>query len=128
MGFDRKYLIWALSYAVAGMGLGLFMGASHNHGQLITHAHILLVGFVVSFIYGVIHKLWLNGDTPGLAKAQFIAHHAGAVTMSVGLGLLYGHVVPAEQLDAVLALASMAVLAGAVLMLVIVAKANTAKA
>ena len=123
MSFDRKYLVWALCYAVAGMGVGIFMAASHNHLQHPTHAHINLVGFVVSLVYAVIHKLWL-GDVPrGLATAQFIAHQAGALTMFTGLLLLFGGVVPDQQLDPILAMASITVLAGALLMLFMVLKA-----
>ena len=127
MTFDRMYLVWALLYAAAGMGLGVFMGASHNHSQYITHAHILLVSFVVSLIYGVIHKLWLDEKTIGLARIQFIVHQAGAITMVVGLLLLYGHVVTEAQMDPVLALASITVLAGALIMLFMVLKTNTVK-
>jgi translation elongation factor EF-Tu-like GTPase len=47
MGFDRQYLAWALAYVAAGMDLRIYMAASHDHAQHGTHAHILLVGFVV---------------------------------------------------------------------------------
>ncbi len=127
MGFDRKFLVWSLCYAVAGMCLGIFMAASHNHTQHVTHAHILLIGFIVSLVYGVIHKLWLGDSTPGLAKAQFMVHQAGAAVISVGLLLLYGNVVPLAQIDPVLAIASLTVLAGALLMLIMVLKSNAAR-
>ena len=125
MSFDRKYLVWALSYAAVGMGLGVFMAASHNQAQLITHAHILLVGFVASLIYGVIHKLWLGEKPHRLAQAQFIVHQAGAITMSGGLLLLYGNVVSDSQAGPILAIASITVLSGALMMLFMVLKTNT---
>lgn len=127
MSFDRKYLVWALSYAAIGMCLGIFMAASHNHAQRVTHAHILLVGFVVSLGYGIIHKLWLGQPNPGISQTQFIAHQAGAVTMFVGLFLLYGNVAPEAQLDPILGVASIAVLVGALLMLYMALKANVVK-
>lgn len=127
MSFDRKYLVWALSYAVGGMGLGIFMAASHNHAEHVAHAHILLVGFVASLIYAVIHKLWLTEKSSRLAKTQFVAHQAGAVTMFIGLLLLYGNAVPEAQLDPVLAIASIAVFTAAFLMLFMVFKSVTAK-
>ena len=127
MSFDRKYLVWALSYVAVGMGLGIFMAASHNHSQHVTHAHILLVGFVVSLIYAVIHKLWLGEKPPRLAKAQFIVHQAGAVTMFTGLFLMFGNIVPEAQLDPVLASASIAVFTAALLMIFMVLKTNTVK-
>jgi hypothetical protein len=117
MTIDQKFLVWALGYAVAGMGLGIFMAASHDHSQHVTHAHTLLVGFVLSLAYGVIHRLWLDAGDSRVAKLQFVVHHAGALTMIAGLFLLYGDILPLSTLDPVLATASIAVLAGALLML-----------
>ncbi len=124
MSFDRKYLLWALGYAALGMALGVYMGASENHGQLVTHAHILLVGFVVSLVYGVIHKLWLGSNTSWLAKPQFFAHQAGAALMISGLFLLYGGFVPPSQIGPVLGIASVIVLAGVLMMLFMVVKTD----
>ncbi len=73
---DRKYILSSLVYAVLGMTLGIYMAATKNHGEYVTHAHILLAGFVVSFIYGLCHKLWLNNSTSRLAQAQFYLHQA----------------------------------------------------
>lgn len=120
MGLDRKYLMFALSYAVLGMGLGIFMAASHNHGQFVTHAHVLLIGFVVSLIYGVIHKLWLAEKPPAIALIQFIVHQLGAATVAVGLFLLYGGFVPMARIEPVPATGSVIVLLGALLMLYMV--------
>jgi hypothetical protein len=122
MGFDRKYLVWALAYVALGMGLGIYMAASHDHAQHVTHAHILLVGFVASFIYAVIHKLWLGGKASLLARVQFIAHQAGALAMFSGLFLLYGSIVPEAQIEPVLALSSITVFIAALLMIVMVLK------
>lgn len=123
MSYDKKYLIWALSYAIVGMSLGIYMGASGNHIQHPTHAHILLVGFVVSLSYGIIHKLWLS-DFPAvsLARAQFIAHHTGAITMFIALFMLFAQIVPPQHLEPVLAIAAITVLSAAVMMLVLVLK------
>jgi hypothetical protein len=120
MHFDRKYLVCSLAYAAAGMGLGVYMGASQNHGQLVAHAHILLVGFVVSFIYGIIHKLWLARPSQAVANAQFLLHQIAAVVMLVSLLLLYGGVLPESTLGPILGIASIGVLLGALLMLYMV--------
>jgi len=122
MGFDRKYLIWALGYVAAGMGLGIFMAASHNHGQLVTHAHANLVGFLLSFCYGIIHKLWLGQPNRTLAQIQFVVHQVASVALIIGLFLLYGKFVPEAQIEPVLSIGSIAVLASALLILYMVLK------
>ena len=54
MALDRRFLLCGFAYAIAGMGLGIYMAASHNHALFVAHAHMLLLGFVVSFIYALI--------------------------------------------------------------------------
>ena len=122
MSFDRKYLVWALAYVALGMGLGIFMAASENHAQHVTHAHILLVGFVVSFIYAVIHKLWLGEQVSLLARAQFVVHQIGALMMFSGLFLLYGGFVPPAEIEVVLAPSTIIVFSAAVMMIIMVLK------
>jgi hypothetical protein len=128
MNFDRKYLVWALGYAVAGMSVGIYMGASQNHGELVAHAHILLIGFAVSLFYGLIHKLWLPRPPRTMARVQFVLHQAATFVVSLGLLLLYGGVLPDATLGPVLGIASAGVLAGVLLMLYMVVKASPAPA
>ena len=122
--FDRTYLICALSYAAAGMGLGIYMGMSGNHAQFVTHAHIMLVGFVSSLIYAVIHRLWLPAPSRALATTQFVLHQAGGLVMFAGLLLLYGRVASEDQIGPVMGAASIAVILGVLLMLVMVLKSG----
>lgn len=125
--FDRQYLIWALCYAAAGMALGIYMGMSGNHGEFVTHAHVMLVGFVTSLIYAVIHRLWLSAPSRALATTQFVLHQAGALAMFAGLFLIYGHAASEDRVGPLLGLASFAVILGMLLMLVMVLKAGTAR-
>jgi hypothetical protein len=104
------------------------MAATHDHGQFPTHAHINLIGFLLSFGYGIIHKLWLVRPNPTLAKIQFIVQQAATVTIIVGLFLLYGRFVPEAQLDPFLAIAAISVLVSALLMMYMVLKTNAVKA
>lgn len=121
--FDREYLICALGYALAGMSLGIYMGSSGNHGQLVTHAHIMLVGFVASLIYAVIHRLWLTAPSRTLATVQFILHQTGSLVMFAGLLLIYGRVASEERVGPLVGVASLCVILGVLLMLVMVLKA-----
>lgn len=115
MKLDKKFLLCSLAYAVAGMCVGIYMAASKNHGQFVAHAHILLVGFVVSFIYGLIHRLWISAESVAAAKVQFYLHQLSALVMGGGLLLLYGGLFQ-EILDPILATSALGVLAGAILM------------
>lgn len=123
--FDRPYLIWALSYAAAGMALGIYMGISRNHAQFVTHAHVLLVGFVTSLIYAVIHRLWLAAPSRALATTQFVLHQAGSLAMFAGLLLIYGGGASEEVLGPLMGAATSAIILGMLLMLVMVLKAGS---
>src|SRR5262249_35674710 len=124
MNFDRRFLIWALSYAVVGLALGIYMAASHNHGELVTHAHILLVGFLLSFVYALVHRLWLKNPPRSVATVQFVLHQAAAITISIGLFLVFGGFAPEAKLEPILASASICVLLGMVLMIYMVTRAD----
>jgi len=120
---DRKFVLTGLGYAIVGMVLGIYMAASKNHIQLVTHAHIMLLGFVVSIIYGVCHKLWLGTPSALLARIQFISHFVGTLAVVIGLFLLYGNIVAANLLEPLLSIGSLLALIGVVLMKVMVIKA-----
>jgi hypothetical protein len=123
---DRKFIMAALGYAVIGMVLGIYRAASKNHGQFVTHAHIMLLGFVVSFIYGLCHKLWLNNTTSKLAVVQFYIHQAAALILVGGLFMLYGQFMEEDQIGPVLAVAAMTALLGMVLMSILFIKSKNA--
>lgn len=121
---DRKFILTSLGYAIIGLLLGIFMAASKDHGHLVTHAHIMLVGFVVSFIYGLCHKLWLNNILSKLSQAQFYIHQVGTAGIVIGLFLYYGKFVSLETIDPLLALSSIAVLVGMILMKILFIKST----
>ena len=124
MGFDRKYLIWSLAYAAAGMILGIVMAASGNHGELVAHTHILLIGFAVSFSYAIVHRLWLSRPGKTLAWTQFVLHQAATFVVSLGLLLVYGGFAPEATLGPFLGVGACGVLLGLLLMLFMVLKAG----
>lgn len=121
---DRKFILTSLGYAIIGLALGIFMAASKDHGHLVTHAHIMLIGFVVSFIYGLCHKLWLNNITSKLAVTQYYIHQVGTFFVVLGLFLYYGKFVTLETIDPVLAISSITVFVGMVLMKVLFIKST----
>lgn len=115
---DRKFALTGFIYAILGLLLGIYMAASKNHGQLVTHAHIMLLGFVVSMLYAITHRLWLNNIESTLSKIQFYIHQLGTLVLLIGLFLGYGHFISLETLDPVLAGASITAFIGMILMTV----------
>jgi apolipoprotein N-acyltransferase len=113
---DRKFILTAFGYAILGLGLGIYMAASKNNNQHVTHAHFMLIGFLLSFVYGLCHKLWLNNSTSKLAIIQFYVHQIGSLVTLIGLFLLYGQFVEYEVIDPILAIASITVFLGVILM------------
>jgi uncharacterized membrane protein len=122
MNLDKKYLVCSLSFAALGLIVGIFMAATNDHSELVAHAHILLIGFVLSFIYGIIHKLWLAQPSRPVANFQFVLHQVSAITISVGLFLLYGNIVEGPKVEPILGAASFGVLLGMLLMIYMVIK------
>jgi len=114
---EKKYIISALIYALAGLVLGTIMAASKNHNQMVTHAHIMLLGFVITFCYGICYKLWVEDSQSKLAKLQFILHQLGTLMMLIGLYLMYGKLVDADKLEPMMASSSVMVIIGMALML-----------
>jgi hypothetical protein len=119
MNFDRKFLLCALAYAVFGICLGIYMAASKNHSEFVAHAHILLIGFVLSFIYSLIHKLWIKAPSRPIGTLQFYLHQASALVISIGLLLLYAGRFQ-EALDPILGASALGVLLAALLMIYLV--------
>lgn len=116
--FQRTHLTVGLIYGLAGMGLGLWMAATRDHSQLVTHAHLLLVGFLLSMLYAIIHRLWLDNPGRWLPLVQLGLHHLGVLGLVTGLFLLYGGYAGIDRLDPLLALSSIAATLGLFLLLV----------
>lgn len=120
---DRKYLLTALGYGLLGLLFGIYMAHSHDYVHHVTHAHIMLLGFVVSFVYAVCHKLWLTQPDP-LAAVQYWLHQAGTLAVLVSMFLYYDGYMGMEMLAPVLALASLAVVLALVMLKVMVIRAT----
>lgn len=120
---SRNFITAAFGYGLLGLVMGIYMAASKDHSQLVTHAHIMLVGFVLPFVYSVVYKLWhLDGATM-MAKVQFYCHHFGTFFLLLGLFMMYGQHASGGALGAVLGVSSLVVLLGFVLMKVMLIKA-----
>jgi hypothetical protein len=67
-----------------GMVLGLWIGWTHSTEYLAVHTTMLLPGFVMLAVYGVLYRLWPEMKNSGLAKAQFWLASLGALGQVLG--------------------------------------------
>lgn len=89
IGKPSSFFRMAVVYGILGMLLGIHMAASHDHGQMVTHAHLMLIGWVTTFLYGAYLKMNPSADGT-LAKVLWWIATLGAIVTIVGLFLLYG--------------------------------------
>ena len=72
---------------LAGMGLGMFMGASGNFTLMPVHAHLNLLGFVVMAVYGSFYAL-VTAFSERLAWINFGFSAAGVLVMTPALAVM----------------------------------------
>lgn len=108
----RLFFKSAILLLIVGLVAGIGMAASHNHTISGAHAHLNLLGFVVSAVYGTYYALdptRANGRLPILVWGL---HTLGTVVMFVALSfVLMGD----TALEPIVAIASLSVLIAAVL-------------
>lgn len=111
MGIDRLFFATAMVFALIGMGLGRYMGLSGRHGQHVTHAHILLVGLVISLIHATTHRLWFHDAPAGWSRLHYGLHMLGAAGMAAGLWAMFAGVVAEAHAGPFLGLSGLLVIA-----------------
>jgi cbb3-type cytochrome oxidase subunit 1 len=101
----RGFLISAIVYGVLGMLLGLEMGITHNHGQMPTHAHILVIGWVSFFLFGLYYLQFGKVTSRALSLVHFWMAQCALIALVIGLWLIYSG---RNQYDPIAAVASIA--------------------
>lgn len=71
-------IISAVVYALAGMGFGIFMAASHDHTLASAHAHLNLLGWVSMALYGLYYHV-----VPAAAETQLARIHVAVATLGL---------------------------------------------
>lgn len=109
----------AILLLLTGMGAGIVMSASGDHSIAGAHAHLNLLGFVVSAVYGTYFALAPAKATGRLPTILWALHTVGVAVMFVSLSMLLKGTPEAEP---VVALSSIAVFIAAILFAVVVFK------
>jgi cbb3-type cytochrome oxidase subunit 1 len=88
-GIAKAFFLTAIVYGVLGMGLGLAMAMSQDHGQMPTHAHIMVVGWLSFAVFGLFYHLFADFVPKLAATIHFWLAQISLVGLIIGLGLLY---------------------------------------
>jgi cbb3-type cytochrome oxidase subunit 1 len=89
-GIARAFLASAVVYGILGILLGLDMAMRHDHAELPTHAHIMVVGWVSFAIFAFFYHLLGRAVPHWLARAHFWLAQVSMAVMIAGLWLFYG--------------------------------------
>ncbi len=88
---EQRALAWlkaAVVYFVIGVGLGLHMGATHDHTLAPVHAHINLLGWASMALIGFFVLHFGSRLNAKLERVQFWLHQVGAAVMLIALAVL----------------------------------------
>jgi cbb3-type cytochrome oxidase subunit 1 len=85
----RVFIISAVIYGILGMLLGLAMAMSHDHGQLPTHAHIMVIGWLSFAVFGLFYFVLGEAVPRWLAQTHFWLAQLSLAVLVAGLWLHY---------------------------------------
>lgn len=82
---SAAFMLAAVLFLGAGVGLGLFMAATNDHSLAPVHAHTNLVGWVSSAVFGLFYAVAPRAATPRLIWTHLALHASGVSLMMAGL-------------------------------------------
>ena len=98
----------AILFLIAGIGLGINMSITQNHDVIGAHAHINLLGWVTSAIFGGYYALNPAKAAGRLPMVQYAIYTLGVIVMGVSLYLLLKGNLAMEPIVAVSSLVTFA--------------------
>lgn len=108
---SQWFLRLAVLYLIAGVSLGIFMAASHDHSMHPVHAHLNLLGWVTMGLFGLFYRAWPEAAASRLAKVHFWIYVPAHFVQMVSLAALFRGVTAIEPLlGAVSSLVGIAIL------------------
>lgn len=110
MNVSRNFLLLGSAFLIVGICIGMYMGASGDYALVGSHAHINLLGFVLSVVFALTYKAYPKMTEGRLASIHFWLHAVGAVILNVLLFLMLSQLasdaimVPAAPISEILVL------------------------
>ena len=84
MKMDRLYILTGFLWLIAGMTFGIYLGITDQLQFSNSHAHANLLGFVISVLFGLIHRNWPRLKESSLALPQFALFETGVLVLVAG--------------------------------------------
>ncbi len=91
ISFAPSATLWlklAILYLIAGVGLGIAMGASENFTLRPVHAHLNLLGWTTLALAGLIYTVFPKAGESRLARIHFWLHNIALQVMMGSLTML----------------------------------------
>jgi cbb3-type cytochrome oxidase subunit 1 len=104
-----RFLKAAVVYLVIGVTLGVYMGATSDHTQHPTHAHLNLLGWVSMALFGLFYHAFPAAAETKLARWHFWIHQLGVPVL---LALLFYYLSGHPEVDPVIGVLSVIVWLG----------------
>jgi hypothetical protein len=101
----RGFFTTAIVYGLLGMLLGLHMAITQDHGQRPTHAHIMVIGWVSFFLFGLFYLHFGTAVNGWFAALHFWIAQISLVCLMIGLWLVYSGQPQYEPIAAVSSIA-----------------------
>ena len=93
MNVSRNFMLLGSAFLIIGIVIGMYMGGSGDHSLALSHAHINLLGFVLSVVFALTYKAYPAMAEGRLASIHFWLHLVGAVMVNLLLFLMLSKVI-----------------------------------
>ena len=122
---SQRWFLAAITYFVIGIGFGVYMGASGNHGLFTVHAHINLLGWASMGLTGLLYRSFPAAAQTRLAAWHFWLYQLAVPVMLLAVAAIYSG---AKDADPVAGVASVVVFVSVLLFWWAIFSARNAKA
>ncbi len=90
--FSCRWFAAAIVYLVAGVALGVFMGASGDHSLMPAHAHVNLMGWVSMALMGFLYRTYPAAARTTAAVWHFWLYQIGTPVLLLAVAAIHtGH-------------------------------------
>ena len=93
MNVSRNFLLLGSAFLIVGIVMGMYMGGSGDHSLALSHAHINLLGFVLSVVFALTYKAYPAMAEGRLASVHFWLHLVGAVMVNLLVFLMLAKII-----------------------------------